>query len=1366
MLFSCFQKFTPHLASARCLARTFAFLFTLLIPPLVAQPQQLAFRHLTIDDGLSQNAVFAILQDRQGFMWFGTKDGLNRFDGHDFKIFYNSTFDTTTLSSNHITALMQDARGDLWVGTQNGGLNRMRHARGPFVQYRHDAADTTSLSADAVSCLAGDAAGNLWIGTPTGLNKLPAAERDRPQPRFVRYGLQGGGSRHIHALFVDRQGTLWIGTAAGLVRHDPGKPEAGFAHFAVTAKNPAAPAGPLDNAVTAILEDRSGALWLGTTSGLVRFDRHTGGLVAYPHRYAVHRYGWGRITQILEDRSGSFWLATPGELMRFFPSEKKYTYYRHDPLDPGSLSYNGILSLWQDRSQVLWVGTAGQGLNLYDPKAERFATLRRPQNPASRIAGFSVRAILEDDRGDVWISTDVLYQWRRASGRLISYETSSDRPDDFGNTGAWSMARDSHGRLWVASSQGLFRRDLAGGRVRQYAFDPADTSGLREKVVWGVYAGSGASGEVWVASEHFFSRLVDEASGRFRHYRYRDDAADTEPAFTAIHRAGDGSFYLGTRTGLVRFDPASGRFQTYRSDPANPRSLNNDIIKSICPDPREPEQVLWLGTGGGGLNRLDLASGQVRHFTEMDGLPNNVVYGVLPQGARSLWLSTNKGLSRFDLQTEKFKNYDVSDGLQSNEFNTGAFFKGGRGELFFGGIKGLNYFDPAQVADNPHVPPVVITALKVLNQPRPLPQGPDAALRLGYRENVVSFAFAALEYSAPEKNRYAYKLENFGDDWIESGTGRTATFINLPAGAYVFRVIGSNNDGRWNETGAALRVVVESPPWKRWWAFALYGAALLGLLYGVRRYELNRLQLKNRLRLEHVETEKLREVDQLKSRFFANISHEFRTPLALITGPLQQLLDTLPGGESRRLAGIMQRNARRLLHLINQLLDLSKLDAGKMELHLRQADFVVFLRGLLTAYEALAASRRIEVQFHAQIDSLVMLFDHAKMENIFQNLLANAFKFTKDGGVVSLSMAADADAETIVVTVADTGAGIPDSQLGRIFDRFYQVDDGGDERGGTGIGLALAKELVELQRGSITVQSRPGEGTIFTVTLPVERAQVQLTEAAGQTAPVAAGATEPAGAPENAVENGAIVLVIEDDADMRAFICTVLRDGYRVIDAEDGSAGFETAAEVIPDLIISDLMMPKLDGYALCRKLKNDTRTSHIPVILLTARAGVADKLTGLQVGADDYLIKPFRSDELLARVHNLIAVRRKLIATLGKKALFTPETLQVTPVDQAFLQRVRQVIEREMGDEAFGLETLCAEMAMSERQLRRKVKALLGHAPSQVIRGMRLQRARQLLEQGAGTVAEIAYQVGFSSPAYFTKSFREAFGVLPSEVG
>ncbi len=1349
---------------------------TLLPPNAPAQELPLRFRHLTIDDGLSQNAVFALLQDRQGFIWIGTKDGLNRYDGYGFAVYKNVPSDSNSISNNYITALFEDSRGYIWIGTREGGLNRLDPTSGYFRRYSQSSEIPGSISSNRINSIAEDSSGALWIGTSNGLNRLAAGEAERSQPYFEKFfhdpeKPQSISDDFIEALLVDKRGDLWIGTANGLNRFTPGdaQPFPVFVHYFL---EEGSKGGFMDSRVTSLYQSKNGSIWAGTISGLNRLQPETGAIESFPHHFRTYRRGWGTVLDIEGDETGRLWLATPDELMIFDPARQQFQSIRSEKMSPLSLSSNNLTRLFRDRSGVFWIGTNGYGLNRYDPKADRFFTYLRPRDFPSRIDRFSITALMEDREGILWISADVLYRWNRSTDELKSFETDSEHPEDFGNTGSWSMLQDSSGFIWLAGFEGVYRYNPKTKKYRHFTLG----SGLKEKVAYRVFLDT--EGHIWVASENFFSRY-NETDGKFTHFRYRQNPATRFVPVTAVYQDPTGIFWLATDDGLARFDPKNEVFRYLRYDPIDANSLSNNVVLSITPDPSLPD-ILWLGTAGGGLNRFDRQEETFRALTEADGLPNNVVYAALPDKAGNLWLSTNRGLSRFNPATREFRNFDVSDGLQSNEFNTGAYFLSQSGEMFFGGIKGLNYFSPENIVDNPHIPRVVLTGLRLFNQvisPKTHPQILDSLIthkklvNLSYRENVITLEFSSLDFSAPTRNQYAYRMWGFDNRWILSGTHRQATYTNLPAGDYLFQVKGSNNDGVWNEQGARLAIHISPPPWKTWWAYSLYGLAAFGLLYGVRRYEMNRLRLKSRLHLERIEGEKLRELNHLKSRFFANISHDFRTPLTLIIGPMQQLMEKLPDEESQRMLGVMQRNAQRLLQLINQLLDLSKLDAGKMELYLRQGDLVSFLRGVLRSYDALAETKNINVRFSTGREALIMLFDHDKMENIFHNLLSNAFKFTPDGGAVRLSVSLAGGAPnpaSVVVKVADNGAGIPAEHIAQVFDRFFQVDDSGSEMRGSGIGLALVKELVELQRGDISVQSRKGEGTTFIVTLPVESAEVVIAQGQAREAAADFEQVTLASVPdarEGGEENGGIVLVIEDNRDMRAFVRTVLRVDYEVLEAADGKEGVEKAAEAIPDLIICDLMMPKMDGYELCGVLKNDQKTSHIPIILLTARAAAEDKLAGLQAGADDYLIKPFQSDELLARVHNLIAVRRKLIASLDKRAVLSLSELTVTPIDQAFLENVRQVIEREMGDETFGVEALCAEIAMSERQFRRKLKALTGQTPSQVIRSMRLLRARQLLEQNSATIAEISYLVGFGSPAYFTKTFREEFGMLPSEV-
>ncbi|MDZ7362715.1 MAG: response regulator [candidate division KSB1 bacterium] len=1427
--------------------------------------EKIAFKHLTIDDGLSQNAVFAMLQDHQGFIWFGTKDGLNRYDGYSFTVYQHNPFDLTSLSANYITALFEDSRGVIWIGTTDGGLNRLQRGTKSFQRLHNLSSRSQNFSAQEITAMAEDSTGAIWVGT-----RGDGLFRFSPQPiqtsgevactQFVHAPGKANNlsSNSINVLRVDGKGTLWIGTINGLDKLRNVQNGEGFEHFVIFTKNPQAPNSARDSSVAAIYEDSKGRFWLGTSSGICLFDRNSGRYQNFSHHYEIYRYGWGIVNGIVEDQAGQLWLATPGELMRFNPADHSYDYFRNDPLAPHSLSYNNVSSLWRDRSGVLWFGTLGGGINVFDPKTRRFSLLVRPPEPSSRIAGFSVRSILEDDAGDLWISTEVLYRWNRKTGVLKSFETSSNRPDDFGNTGAWSMRQSADGAIWFATHQGLYRYELQSGKIRQYKFNPADTSGLRQKEVYAVY--EDRRGTIWIATENYFSQLIDAKNGRFRHFHYRPSPPNNEIVRPAIYQDGKGRFWLGTKEGLLQFDLETESFHAYRNDPRQPASLSNNEIKSICPDPQHPNSMLWLGTAGGGLNGFDLETKTFRHYTERDGLPNNTVYGILPDDEGNLWLSTNKGLSRFtpwdnlvqgqpsrhtisshgvNRLTGTFRNYDVRDGLQSNEFNTGAYYKSKNGELFFGGISGLNYFYPADILDNPHPPPIAITRCKILSQSESHQDSSaifyktifeNSALALSPRDNIITFEFAALDFSAPEKNQYAYKMENFDQDWIHAGAARSATYSNLPPGEYTFRVKGSNNDGIWNEAGASLKIIIAPPWWKTWWAYTLYVLFFTSLLYLVRRYELNRLQLKNRLRLEHVEAEKLRELDHMKSRFFANLSHEFRTPLTLILGPMDSLLAMAESQQAKQSLQMMRRNAGRLLQLINQLLDLSKLESGSMRLQAACQDVIPVLRGIVMTFQSMAERKDIALLFRSEVETLTLYFDHEKFEKIFFNLLANAIKFTPNGGKISVQLAVISNQSSVcsgqwsavskqsqhkqpntehwslitdnclLITVKDTGIGIPHEKLPHIFDRFYQVETSSTrEFDGTGIGLSLAKELVELHHGIIAINSQEGWGTEAIVRLPLGRAHLQddeivevssqlsgtseqpasgkLQEASEQEAwgkgqaiieheaidPLTQNSINPS-IQQQATNGKPIILIVEDNADMRRYLRDYLEQTYSVIEAHNGREGLEKATATIPDLVISDVMMPEMDGYALCRGLKTDEKTSHVPVILLTAKAAPEEKLAGLETGADDYLLKPFEAKELLARVKNLIQLRQKLREKFSSARLQEQMPNLENKLDQAFLQRVQKAVEENMENEKFGVEELAAKLKLSRTQLHRKISALTNQPASLFIRSVRLRHARKMLEQDGNLVNEVAYRVGFSSHAYFTKCFHEEFGCTPKE--
>lgn len=1232
------------------------FLLTGLLSSEKLLSQQVTFRHLTIDDGLSQNAVFSILKDSRGFMWFGTKDGLNRYDGRNFVVFKHNPFDPSSISDAFVMQLYEDRNGRIWTGSITGDVNIFQRETESFcnIPLKNEAGE--KVITNEITAIAEGPDGNIWIGTKgDGLIKILLDAETNCHFDFRQFlhdpaDGQSLSSNLVANLLIDENETLWVGTENGLNQFH--ETRASFSLTVFETRNPEAAMMPGIQKICSMLESSTGVFWIGTLSGLVKFDRDTKDYSYYPNRYELFRYSWGSVNRIVEDQMGLLWLGTAAGLMHFDPSSHYYTYYQHDPLNSRSLSYDIISSLSIDETGILWVGTAGHGINFLDFKSNRFKSLARPVDPSSRITGFSIRSILEDNSGDLWISADVLYRWNRITGELKSFESSSDRPDDFGNTDAYSMIQASDGLLWFASPRGLFKFDPVTNQNTLYKHTPDNEAGLVKQELNAVFEARDST--IWIATHNYFSRLTDEHG--------------------------------------------------------------------------------------------------------------------------NLWLSTNKGLSRFNPETGSFRNFDALDGLQSNEFNTGAFLKSKSGEMFFGGIQGLNYFFPNQIHDNPHIPPVVLTDLRIGNRyvshktdsgllEKSLPEVKE--IFLSHKDDIITFEFAALDFSAPEKNRYRYKLEGYNESWIDAGNLGTATYTNLPHGKFTFRVKGSNNDGLWNEEGMAIAVAV-TPPWSQsWWAYIIYALLFLNGLYLLRRYELSRFNLKNQLAFEKVESESLRNLDQLKSHFFTNISHEFRTPLTLITGQIETLLESEEDSNRKKKLVSVNRNAEQLLALINQLLDLSKLEAGKMELYPEEHNLVSFLKNQLFSFESLAGAKNIILSFSSSRAAIPVHFDAEKMEKVFVNLFSNAVKFSEAGGRVDVSVDIPGP-DVVEIRIKDCGIGIPKDRLPYIFDRFYQADPSNTRKyEGTGIGLAQAHELIALHNGTIEAKSKEGDGSEFFIRLPFEGGNDSIGNESTfkeQLSVEAESFREKLPDFESLLsEHDEIILIVEDNADVRAFISEQLRDEYNILEASDGREGIAVSQETIPDLIITDLMMPVMDGCELSLNIRKDEKTSHIPIIMLTAKAGLDPRIEGLESGIDAFLNKPFHVKELLTTVRTLIQQRKNLKKQYSSTTYFKPSVISKSSVDQRFLSRAIEVFENHIDEEHFKVEDYAESLGMSISQLNRKLNALVGQSAGNFIRSLRLQRAAELLNQTNKTIAQTCYEVGFNDQAYFSRAFKKQFGKSPS---
>jgi len=1096
---------------------------------LYAQSRDIKFEHLLME----KNSELCIFQDRQGFMWFGTQEGLARYDGYGFTVYKQDVFDSTSLSSNVIWSIHEDQDGTLWVGTGGGGLNKFDRKTQKFTHFAHDPKDPHSLSYNIIFACLEDHAGELWIGTGGGgLNKL-----DRQTGKFNHFvhdpkNPHSLSSNIIWSIYESRQrrdGTLWIGTEGGGLNKFDHRTEQ-FTHFIHDPQNPHSLS---HNTVKSIYEDRSGTLWIGTDGGgLNKFDRETEQFIRFFHDPKnPHSLSHNLVRTIYEDRTGTFWVGTGGGGLNILDRKTgQFTRLLHDPQDSRSLSDNNVVSIHEDRTGLIWIGTWSGGVNIFDRTKERFIQfINDPQNSQSLSHNF-VTSICRDRDGTYWVGTRSggLNQFDRRSGKFVNLIHDPRNSFSLSNNAVGVIFEDHAGLLWVATANGLDRYDRKTRKFVHFVPDPKNPHSLSHHVVRSIY--EDRSGTLWIGTDLAGLNRFDVKTEQFTHF-----FNDPNNPHSLCHNRVDviyedrfGTLWIGTAGGLNRFDRKTEQFTHFVHDPNNPNSLSHNWITAICED---RSGTLWVGTGGGGLDRFDRDTGQFTHYTEKDGLFNSIISiicGILADERDRLWLSTAAGLSCFVPSRPAgkiFRNYDVADGLPSDEFTLGAYHKSASGEMFFGSFHGLAVFHPDSIKDNPYIPPVVITAFKRYNTDEA--EGIAIAekgistkkeIEVSYKDNFLSFEFAALSYRNTFKNQYAYKLEGFNDNWIQLGTKRDVTFTNLDAGEYTLRVKGSNNDGIWNEEGVSLKITITPPWWRTRWAYAFYVSLFTLLLYGWRRFELNRVKLRNELKMKNFEAQKLQEMDQMKSRFFVNISHEFRTPLTLILGPVEQMRGKQFKGNLDEAYDMILRNGRRLLRLINQLLDLARLEAGRLSLQTRPENIVSFLKGLVLSFASAAERKRITLRVTAEEENLIVYFDRDKLEKIVSNLLSNALKFTPEGGSVTVAVGSErrmrgeeqrakgeyrpspfalhpSPDEFVEISVTDTGPGIPYEQFDKIFDRFYQVDASQTrEHEGTGIGLALTKELVELHHGEIRVRSEVGHGTTFIVRLPLGKAHLKPEE--------------------------------------------------------------------------------------------------------------------------------------------------------------------------------------------------------------------------------------------------------------------------------
>jgi len=1320
---------------------------------------ELRFDIFTQEDGLPNNLVQCVYQDSKGWIWIGTSQGLSRFDGYTFVNFLPDPEDSTSLQGNLVRVIKEDKKGNLLVGTETGGLNIFDRNKESFthpfkedLQFRYKEV--------SVNDLVYDREGTLWIGTDYTIFTLDTTGILVPlDPEMKDSGAVFNGN-YVRNLQFDNRGMLWIGTNDGLFTYDPDRNEMNRVPLEFKENQ--------NKEIWEIYLDDEGLLWIGTySSGVFLIDPETGILESVKLTPEVRRSE--TVRSICKGAFGEFWIGTRGGLYVYSKFNGVTGFFRHDEREPLSLSNNSVLSILHDRKGDTWIGTRG-GLNLLAKSKQVFRNFSALPDDNRFLNSSIVYAFRIDDEGKIWIGTEDgginIYDPEKETYTYLMADPEKDH--SLSQNCIKAFLDDRKGNVWVGTFLGgIDVINLKTGRIRHYRHDPASKNSLADNRVWDMTFDN--QGNLWVATSRGADKF-DPQTHSFIHYNHLSGG---DQVFW-IEEDDKGNLWMGSSDEVIIFNQEENTVRRFYD---HTRSMYQDSKNQI-----------WIATLDKGIAIYSPVSGPLKYYNENDGLANNQSLCILEDDTGHLWISTSNGLSRFHPETEFFQNYSSKDGLNNNQFCYGAACRTHSGELLFGTISGFIMFDPGEVVFGETPAPLVLTDLKIFNKSVPIGTGKNAVLKksisetdyieLRYRQNVFTVEFAALNYVNSENNLYSYMLEGFDRGWNEPSTARMATYTNLNPDDYVLRIkqIIPGNSSGGNELKLNIKIL---PPFRKTTGFIIVlFVFILLMIYTIIRFFINREKIKNQLVLERVNARKLHELDMMKLKFFTNVSHDIRTPLTLILGPLEKMLNKkLPENEIQENLKLMQRNAKNLNNLIDQLLDFRKLQAGNLQLNLTKGDMVLFIRNVVQSYLDYAAEKQITLRFNTLKKRLFVSFDPDKIEKILNNLITNAFKFTEPGDSITINLTlvfdsdeedfshGDAEKQLIEITVKDTGKGIPPKNLNRIFLRFFQVDD--QQKGsGTGIGLALVKELVNIHKGTIYVTSKPGKGSKFTIRIPYQSAdeeeQIETGLQVQEKTETQRETMDWEDQPETL--HSKIMLVVEDNQDVRQFICNHFKPVYTLYEARDGEEGWEITLKIIPDVIISDIIMPKSDGYELCKRIKNDERTSHIPVLLLTAMHSREHEIRGLTTGADDYITKPFDLSVLQVKVENVLSIRESLKEKYTGTLILEPRKIEITSPDERFLQRAIQVVEANISNSELDIEGFAVKVGVSRMQLYRKLHALTDMTVKEFIRHIRLKRATQLLIQGKMNISEVAYEVGFKDLSHFRKCFKREYGMSATE--
>lgn len=1323
---------------------------------------------VTPEGGVTYNSIMCIAEDEIGRIWLGSNDGLFCYNSIVFKRYSHFQNDTNSISTNRINAIYKDLSGQLWISTENGLC---------LYNYKTDNFKTFSLKdqfgnpgGKIINSFFQDRDGTYWFADERGVGTVNI----KSERTF--YKNINGKTENVSKLTLDDQGTIWVFYGDGEIYYRPQEstefyfftkalPYAIHSVFIDNEKlwiayetdgllclnlNGAVQAyfkeGNKDqttlpsNQVRSVLKDENGQIWAATYNGIAVINDYKVVSVINPRNYSEmpNHSVWS----LFKDSQKNIWIGTYlGGLC--FHSQYNNSFNHYAQSVPGnSLSYNVVSSFAQvpDKEELI-VGTEDGNLNYFSPLTNEFKTIPVIYNG---IKVKNIKSLTYDKYGTLWVGTfghGVLYQ-KKNSNRFIQLT-----PPFASGFQALDILSTDNG-LWVSNyPNGAYFYDFETKEFKSFRHNPLDIKSI---------------------SGNNVRQIIEDKNG---------------------------DFWFATRNGLNLLKKESDEFIHFFHQEKNPSSLSSNIIYSIHED---DNGLLWIGTNGEGLDRFNPETGEAEHFTIKDGLPGNEIFSILQDKNKTLWITTNQGLCMFDAASKRIRSFNNANGISNNRFNPNSAIFCRNGDMYFGGTNGFIRFRSEDITSNPIPPSTIITHLYVNNHVvLPLAGngilndviGKTKALRLKYTQNSIGFRFATNNYIDPTKNSFKYRMLGFNDEWITIRHGEPATFTKIPAGKYTFEVKAANNDGIWNEVPTQISVRIVPPFWLSWYAYLIYLLLIASILFYLRQQFIKEQQLKNQIELEKVKRENEDYIHQMKLQLFTNISHEFRTPLTLIQGPVNRLMKDEEQDTSRHKHLILiKNNTDRLLRLINQFLDFRKADSGMLKLNPVNSDIISFCRNIYNCFEDHANFRSFDYQFKTDISKLKMDFDPDKLDKVMFNLLSNAFKYSSDGGHISLEIssnvkriASESDnsysfgneimENFVEISVSDTGRGIHAKDIASVFERFYQIDT--DSQKSSGIGLSLSKNYILLHNGRLVVNSKVNKGTTFTVYIPQKQSSSVDENSANVYNKSSAEDLVYKEVSANKIEDNshvkaanqeALILVVEDNSELLNYLGDLLGDHFRVAKARNGKIAMEQINSLFPDLVISDIMMPEMDGIELCEAIKTDIRTSHIPVVLLTALDSVRDRIKGLQSGADIYLPKPFDDDLLIVQINNLLESRKVLRESFNSIDANWEDKYTSFDLDKKLLIKAVSVVEDNLTDFDLSVEILASKLNLSRTHLHRKLKSLTNQSATEFIRDVRLKNAVRIMKEGKLKVNEVGYAVGFNSHNYFTRSFKKQYGISPSE--